>query len=231
MLYVMRTRCQGDSSASAERSEGCHAVSAADSLCRMPAYSCCSSPPSVGSHGCSHACSGITSCRGSHPSTAADSCVPAIQRKISKHVFDSASQSLHLQKISCQVQHLTSHIRVVTFIVYMLREARLALGNTSVSRMWRDNVGGSRVSHASSSDNSGSGCRACDEPLSDNIQEPLVAVHTGGAYIQESECRQPECFSSRQIKQQPTAARACFGARGRCCNVTVSSSPVSKGAS
>lgn len=45
------TLCHGDSIANADRSEGCHRVSATDSLWRMPGCSAASCVPSVGSQG------------------------------------------------------------------------------------------------------------------------------------------------------------------------------------
>ena len=60
----------GESSPSADWSDGCHAASALVSLCRMGAQSEPMDAPSEGSHGWSHACIGTGSLSGFHSSTA-----------------------------------------------------------------------------------------------------------------------------------------------------------------
>ncbi len=77
-----RAVCQGDSSASADASLGCHCCSAAARRKRMPGYRSSSCAPSSGSQGCSHACSGTVSLRGSQACTARLSCArPAPPRQ------------------------------------------------------------------------------------------------------------------------------------------------------
>ncbi len=77
-----RAVCQGDSSASADASLGCHCCSAAARRKRTPGYRSSSCAPSSGSQGCSHACSGTVSLRGSQACTARLSCArPAPRRQ------------------------------------------------------------------------------------------------------------------------------------------------------
>lgn len=80
------TACQGDRRLWTVLSEGCQCCSATDSLCRMPGYRSVRRSPSMGSQGCTQACSATVSDRGSHTSIVADSCKPTENIKPDTHI-------------------------------------------------------------------------------------------------------------------------------------------------